>query len=153
MDVNGKRLHNQEYLHRALAKLKGETDRSYQVPSSPVSADSQVEELQQEILRMKSQLEDMDRRLRIFEGDPREITTLCEAQYREQILEETLKRVRVRRMHELPSESSTVHLNGFVTRNPNDHIMDWLPHKDPQIQIMKFLDSNGLLPIRYMHTH
>ncbi|XP_058223958.1 uncharacterized protein LOC131333446 [Rhododendron vialii] len=27
--------------------------------------------------------------------------------------------------------------------------MDWqLPHKDPQIQIMKFLDSNGLLPIR-----
>ncbi|KAF7138256.1 hypothetical protein RHSIM_Rhsim07G0222700 [Rhododendron simsii] len=58
------RLHNQEYLHRALAKLKGETDRSYQVASGPVSADSQVEELQQEILRMKSQLEDMDRRLR-----------------------------------------------------------------------------------------
>ncbi|KAI8548613.1 hypothetical protein RHMOL_Rhmol07G0286800 [Rhododendron molle] len=103
-------------------------------------------ELQQEILRMKSQLEDMDRRIRIFEGDPFEITTLCEAQYREQILEETLKRVRIRRMHELLSES-TVHLNGFVTRNPN-HIMDWLPHKDPQIQIMKFLDSNGLLPIR-----
>ncbi|KAH7846603.1 hypothetical protein Vadar_015975 [Vaccinium darrowii] len=156
------RLHNQEYLHRALAKLKGETDRSYQV-ASPVSADSQVEELQQEILRCKSQLEDMDRRLRIFEGDPSEMTTLCEAQYREQILEETLKCVRIRRqvleenydfsnpettsqMQQLSAESLNV--NGFVARNPNN-ILDWLPpQKDPQVQIMKFLDSNGLLPLR-----
>lgn len=35
---------------------------------------------------------------RLFEGDPNEITSLCEAEYREQILEETLKHVRMRKV-------------------------------------------------------
>ncbi|XP_057503896.1 agamous-like MADS-box protein AGL104 isoform X4 [Actinidia eriantha] len=138
------RLHNQEYLQRTLGKLRREADRSYQ-EASPVGADSQVEEVQQEILRCKSQLEDMEKRLRVFEGDASEITTLCEAQYNENILEETLKRVRIRKVN-LPPES--VSFDGFVTRDPN-HILDWLqPQRDPQVQIMKFLDSNGLLPMR-----
>ena len=36
---------------------------------------------------------------RVFEGDPYEITTLCEVEYREQILEQTLKHIRVRKVH------------------------------------------------------
>jgi len=35
---------------------------------------------------------------RIFEGDPSEITTLCEAEYREQVLQETLKQVQLRKV-------------------------------------------------------
>ncbi|PSS17283.1 Agamous-like MADS-box protein [Actinidia chinensis var. chinensis] len=156
------RLHNQEYLQRTLGKLRREADRSYQEASSPVGADSQVEEVQQDILRCKSQLEDMEKRLRVFEGDASEITTVCEAQYNENILEETLKRVRMRKQMleekydysnaqstsqvNLPPES--VSFDGFVTRDPN-HILDWLqPQRDPQVQIMNFLDSNGFLPMR-----
>ncbi|KAK3011699.1 hypothetical protein RJ639_011649 [Escallonia herrerae] len=166
------RLHNQEYLQRALGKLKVEADRSHQAASSPVSVDSQLEEIQQEIFRCKSQLEDMERRLRVFEGDPSEITTLCEVEYREQILEDTLKHVRMRKKNTIeqqvleekytsagPHPTSQVHLppetvnmDGFVTRNPN-HILSWLPQRDPQIQILNFLDCNGLLPLRDHPQH
>ncbi|XP_052189849.1 agamous-like MADS-box protein AGL104 [Diospyros lotus] len=147
---------------RALAKLKveAEADKRYQA-ASPVSADSQMEELQQEIFRCKSQLEEMEKRLRIFEGNASEITTLSEAQYREHILEETLKCVRLRKQvleekYDYPGVQSTSqlhlppedgNLNSFVARNP-DHILDWLPQRDPQVQIMNFLGSNGLLPLR-----
>ncbi|CAK9139461.1 unnamed protein product [Ilex paraguariensis] len=172
------------YLQRALGKLKGEADRTYQAVSSPAIVDSQLEEIQQEILRCKTQLEDKEKRLRVFEGDPSEITTLCEAEFREQILEETLKNVRLRKnvLEEkynspdtqptsqdkilvskgvftskrvakkeqklkvnLPSE--TVNIDGFSASNAND-ILGWLPQRDPQAQILNFLDSNGLLPQR-----
>ncbi|KAA8537816.1 hypothetical protein F0562_027604 [Nyssa sinensis] len=82
---------------------------------------------------------------RIFEGDPSEITTLCEAQYGEHILEETLRRVRNRKVHLAPEAA----VNGFVTRNPNS-ILDWLPQRDPHVQVLNFLDSNGLLPRQEM---
>ncbi|KAK9270683.1 hypothetical protein L1049_026661 [Liquidambar formosana] len=154
------RLHNQEHLQRALGKLRVEANQCYQA-ASPINSDSQLEEIQQEILKYKSQLEDMKNRLRIFEGNPSEITTLLEAGYREQVLQETLKRVSMHKrvleekyscgapptsqVH-LPPET-TVNANGFVTASPNN-IMEWLPQRDPQVQIMNFLDSNGLLPLR-----
>lgn len=51
------------------------------------------------------------------------------------------------------------------SRNPDTSVLDWLPQRDPQVQILNFLDSNGLLPMRlirsnmlhvlyiYIHTH
>ncbi|KAI3465296.1 hypothetical protein Pfo_021959 [Paulownia fortunei] len=45
----------------------------------------------------------------------------------------------------LPSE--TTDINVLATRNP-DNVLDWLPQRDPQVQILNFLDSNGLLPLR-----
>nr|ADU56838.1 MADS-box protein Md subfamily [Coffea arabica] len=107
------RLHNQEYLEKALGKLKSEADRTNQ-DVSPVSVDSQIEEIQQEILRYKSQMEDMEKKLRIYEGDPWEINTICEAEYREQILEETLNQVRARKVN-LAQQAAQV--NGFTTRS------------------------------------
>ncbi|XP_028056206.1 agamous-like MADS-box protein AGL104 isoform X1 [Camellia sinensis] len=160
------RLHNQEYLQRALAKLKDHNN--YQAGAvSPVNADSQLEEIQQEIHKSRSQLEEMEKRLKIFEGHPSEITTVCEAQRREHILEETLKCVRIRKRvleekydHSNAQLTSQVNLplepvlnvNGLVTTNPN-LILDWMPQPQPQrdsqqVQIMNFLDSNGLLPLR-----
>ncbi|XP_021903579.1 agamous-like MADS-box protein AGL66 [Carica papaya] len=94
------RLHNKEFLLKALSKLRScdHADQiSYQPAPSPQSTDSQLEELQQEILKHRSQIMEMEKRLRIYEGDPCEITTLCEAEYREQILQESLKRVHLQK--------------------------------------------------------
>ncbi|PIN15385.1 MADS box transcription factor [Handroanthus impetiginosus] len=158
------RLQNQEYLQRALGKLKSEAGRSYQAATSspPASTiDSQVEEIQQEMLKYKCQLEDMEKKLRIYEGDPSQITMLCEAEYREQVLEENLKQVRMRKyvlqdlynspaaqtsqVMSMPSE--TTDMNVLGARNA-DNVLDWLPQRDPQTQILNFLNSNGLLPVR-----
>ncbi|XP_024977146.1 agamous-like MADS-box protein AGL104 isoform X1 [Cynara cardunculus var. scolymus] len=156
------RLQNQEYLERALGRLKGEAqDHHIQNHASPASGDSQLEEIQQEIIRCKSQLLEMEKRLRIFEGNPSEITTMCEAEYREQILEETLKHVRVRKQvlekynssMEVQSTSQValpqeaINVNNMVTTNPSC-ILDWLPPRDQQVQIMNFMNFNGLLPQR-----
>ncbi|XP_017980912.1 PREDICTED: agamous-like MADS-box protein AGL66 isoform X1 [Theobroma cacao] len=152
------RLRNKEFLLKALGKLRDETDQTCQAASSPVSTDSQLEEFQQEILKCKSRIVDMEKRLRVFEGDPFEITTLCQAEFHEQILEETLKQVRLRKqvlqekysspglppttqVH-LPPETADV--NGFVTGSSSS-ILEWIPQRDPQIQILNFLGSNGLL--------
>ncbi|KAJ8747975.1 hypothetical protein K2173_012948 [Erythroxylum novogranatense] len=131
-----------QFLQRSLSKLKAEGDRSYQPPSSPADNDFQVEELQQEIARLQSQIEKMQKNLRIFEGDFSHITTLYEAEYQEQILEETLKLVR---MHKARISAKTSEVNGFVQETPGN-ILDWLPQRDTQVQILNFLDSNGLLP-------
>ncbi|XP_073148633.1 agamous-like MADS-box protein AGL104 [Henckelia pumila] len=161
------RLQNQEHLQRALGKLKSDADRNFQAASSsPASViDSQVEEIQQEILKCRCQLEDMEKRLRIYEGDTSDITTLCEAEYREQILEENLKHVRVRKQvlqdQYIPCSAQTssqvnfphetLNINALAARNPSG--LDWLPQRDPQVQILNFLDSNGLLPISDQSQH
>ncbi|XP_049348591.1 agamous-like MADS-box protein AGL104 [Solanum verrucosum] len=163
------RLHNQEHLQRAIAKLKCEADRTYQALSSPSSVDSHIEEFQQEIIRYKTQVEDMERRLRMYEGDFCEITTVCEAQYREEILQETLKQVQARKQvleenyHSPQTQNTTQPQMDFSGQNvnmvnnvatsdaiANSTFMDWVPHsqRDPHVQILNFLDSNGLLPFR-----
>uniref|UniRef100_A0A251URQ0 Putative transcription factor, MADS-box n=1 Tax=Helianthus annuus TaxID=4232 RepID=A0A251URQ0_HELAN len=152
------RLQNQEYLERALGRLKSEAqDHQIQNQASPSSGDSQLEEIQQEIVRCKSHMIEMEKRLRIFEGDPSEISTLSEAEYREQMLEETLRHVRLRKhvlekynsanaqstsQVALPSE--TINVNMVAPNSGN--IFDWLPPRDPQVQIMNFMNFGGLLP-------
>lgn len=154
---NTSRLRHKEFLLKALGKLRDEADQTCQA-ASPVSTDSQLEEFQQEILKCKSRIVDMEKRLRVFEGDPFEITTLCQAEFHEQILEETLKQVRLRKqvLQEKysspgPPPTTQVHLppetadvNGFVTGSSSS-ILEWIPQRDPQIQILNFLGSNGLL--------
>ncbi|KAK9002846.1 hypothetical protein V6N11_060424 [Hibiscus sabdariffa] len=160
------RLRNKELLVKALGRLRDEADQihTYQAASIPVSSDSQHEEFQQEIVKCKSQIADMQKRLSIFEGEPSEITTLSEAEFHEQILEETLKQVRLRKQVLQENYSSSpgpppitqVHLptpeaadvSGFITGSTSSSVLDWIPQKDPQVQILNFLDLNGLLPQR-----
>ncbi|TYI92979.1 hypothetical protein E1A91_D02G107000v1 [Gossypium mustelinum] len=129
------RLRNEEFLLKALGKLRDEADQiqTYQA-ASPESTDSQLEELQQEIVKCKSRIADIQRRLRIFEGE--EITTLSQAEFHKQILEETLQQVRLRKqgLQEKATSSSSA--------------LDWIRKKDPQVHILNFLESNGLLPQR-----
>ncbi|KAL1540368.1 hypothetical protein AAHA92_24728 [Salvia divinorum] len=161
------RLHNQEYLERALGKLKAEADRNYNqaAAGSPASntsiMHSQIEEMQQELLKCRCQLEDAEKKLRVYESELCEISTLGEAEYREQVLEENLKQIRLRKQvlqdqHNSPGAQSsqvmsypshTTDMNVLAARNP-DNVLDWLPQRDPQVQILNFLDSNGLLPMR-----
>ncbi|KAI3821358.1 hypothetical protein L1987_08924 [Smallanthus sonchifolius] len=154
------RLQNQEYLERALGRLKSEAqDQHIQNQASPSSGDSQLEEIQQEIIRCKAHMIEMEKRLRIFEGDPSEISTVSEAEYREQILEENLKHVRLRKQVlekynsadaqsisqvSLPHEAINVNIAAPNTSN----IFDWFPPRDPQVQIMNFMNFNGLFPAR-----
>ncbi|RZC14973.1 Agamous-like MADS-box protein AGL66 isoform B [Glycine soja] len=90
------RMHNKEHIQKLLSKLKDEAGQICQAPSS-MTSDSQIEDLRREIFTCKSQLEEMEKRLRIFEGDPSEITTLSEAEYREYVLRDTLKQVQLRK--------------------------------------------------------
>ncbi|EXC04824.1 MADS-box transcription factor 3 [Morus notabilis] len=115
----------------------------------------------EEILARYVNLPDHDRG-RIFEGDPSEITTLNEAEYREKILEETLKTVCIRKQVLEKYNSFGTHFTTQVHLPPEtanvdelvagaispQNILDWLPQRDPQIQILNFLDSNGLLHMR-----
>ncbi|XP_048436168.1 agamous-like MADS-box protein AGL104 isoform X1 [Pyrus x bretschneideri] len=153
------RQHNQEFLQSVLGKLWREADQTYQATSPMSGTDSdQLEEIQQDIVCCKSQLEEMGNRLRIFEGeDLSEIRTLHDAEYREQILEETLKRLRVRKqvleeydssatILQLPTATTNIH--ELVTGSPHNILVDWLLQGDPQVQIVNFLNSNGSLPLR-----
>ncbi|KAK8297953.1 hypothetical protein V6Z12_D05G222600 [Gossypium hirsutum] len=126
------RLRNKEFPIKALGKLRDEADQTSQ-PTSPECINPQLEEFQQEIINCKSRIANMEKRLRIFEGDASEITTLIQADYHEQILEETLKQVRLHK-GKLPPEAGDV--NGFVTTSSSSISNHFL----------NFLDSNGLLP-------
>ncbi|XP_057974232.1 agamous-like MADS-box protein AGL104 isoform X3 [Malania oleifera] len=160
------RMHNQEYLERVIRKLKCIPDQSYQATTSPLNdVHSQIESIQQEIFKSKCQLEEMENRLKVFEGDPLEIMTVDEADYRQHILEDTLEQVRVRKqvlmekfdpsdgqqisqVSELPPD--TVNMDGMIdiAGNPSN-IMVWPPPgRDPQVPFLNFLDTNGFLPMR-----
>ncbi|XP_077215194.1 agamous-like MADS-box protein AGL104 isoform X3 [Tasmannia lanceolata] len=140
------RLNNQEFLERILLKLKCESIRVSQFisNSSPRNVNSEMEDLLKEIYRCQCQLEDVEKQLNIFKGDPMKITSLLEAQHHEQVLEETLIRVRRRKAYLLSRNENG---NGNLT-NDSSHIMDWLPQRKTQSQIMNLQDSNGLLPLR-----
>lgn len=40
-----------------------------------------------------------------------------------------------------------MHFTGLVNRDANN-VFQWFPQRDPQAQVLNFLDSNGLLPQR-----
>lgn len=54
---------------------------------------------------------------RIFEGDPSEITTLCEAEYREQVLQETLKQVQLQKVSFITYKITLYTWNIFIVAN------------------------------------
>ncbi|XP_076891765.1 uncharacterized protein LOC143543295 isoform X2 [Bidens hawaiensis] len=193
------RLQNREYLERALGKLERDAqDRQVQIQVSSASEDSQLEELQQETAHCKSYIAELEKQIKVYQGDPSEISTLSEAEYRERILEETLKHVCARKRAlkkfnnaDAQSSSRVVALplmpvnnnmvqpssqavalslmpvnnnmvkpssqavalpltpvnNNVVVSNPGI-IFDWLPPREPQVQIVNFLNFGGLLSPR-----
>ncbi|GAU36519.1 hypothetical protein TSUD_316450 [Trifolium subterraneum] len=149
-------MNNEEHIRKLLRKLKVETDQICQEVPSPMVTDSQLKEVQREIFICKNQLEEMKNRLRIFEGDPSEITTLYEAEYHEQVLQETLKRVQLRKCfleeehisHASPQVhlTKTVDVDGFVA-GTTENALAWFPQGDTNDQILNFVNAYGPSPL------
>ncbi|VFQ62313.1 unnamed protein product [Cuscuta campestris] len=165
-------LNRNRFLQRALAKLKYESSDLNSHAASPMnSADHQLEEIQQQLAKCKSRLEQVEQRLRVYECDPCEIITFGEAQYRERIFEHNLNQVRQRRrfLEENCSDpirrAHSASVGGMVMNGgdgqhhqfgstdgiiPNGVIENWLlpvpgdDRADSQSQIFNFLDSNAL---------
>ncbi|KAH1109741.1 hypothetical protein GLYMA_04G043800v4 [Glycine max] len=157
------RMHNKEHIQKLLSKLKDEAGQICQAPSS-MTSDSQIEDLRREIFTCKSQLEEMEKRLRIFEGDPSEITTLSEAEYREYVLRDTLKQVQLRKcvLEEYNSHAThspqvhaakTVDVNGFISRASKNPV-DWFPQGDPlHVQTLNFANVYDTALVRDQQSH
>ncbi|MCL7038655.1 hypothetical protein MKW94_024041 [Papaver nudicaule] len=177
-------LKNHEFLLRILENLKREEEilsQASSISNSPANDQSAeiVEYLQHEIQISQYQIEDLEKQLRVFEGNPAEISSLVEVEYHEQVLEEALERIRQQKdvlqnkfssgcmepgIHQVYSEpeSGTMN-NGLITSHnnvTNNNIFDdeWVSvsnqndePRDSNIQILNFLNSNGLLPIRDYH--
>ncbi|XLT69184.1 hypothetical protein HN873_025623 [Arachis hypogaea] len=145
------KIYNQENMQRMINKLKIEAEQICQVPS-PVNSDFQLEKIQKELYICKSHLEEMEKRLRIFEGDPREITTLCEAEYRQHILQQTLEQVQLRKSvleeefnfgvsDQQVDLANTVDVDELFVGGTSNNPVEWLPQKDPNVDILNFVDA------------
>ncbi|CAJ1973440.1 unnamed protein product [Sphenostylis stenocarpa] len=133
--------------------------------SCPVTPSvSQIEEIRRELFTCESQLKEMEKRLRIFEGNPSEITTLREAEYREYVLRETLKQVQLRKcvLEENNSQAShspqvnaakTVNVNGFVTSASKNPVEYWFPQKNLNAQTLNFANVYEAAPVRDQQSH
>ncbi|XLU67282.1 hypothetical protein S245_026335, partial [Arachis hypogaea] len=119
---------------------------------NPVNSDFQLEKIQKELYICKSHLEEMEKRLRIFEGDPREITTLCEAEYRQHILQQTLEQVQLRKSvleeefnfgvsDQQVDLANTVDVDELFVGGTSNNPVEWLPQKDPNVDILNFVDA------------
>ncbi|KAK7352459.1 hypothetical protein VNO80_17881 [Phaseolus coccineus] len=116
-------------------------------------------EVRREIFTCKSQLKEMEKRLRIFEGDPSEITTLREAEYREYVLRQTLKQVQLRKcvLEENNSQAShspqvhgakSVDENSFVTTSTSKNRVNWFPQGNLHSRTLDFENVYDPAPAR-----
>ncbi|KAL4301641.1 hypothetical protein S83_061029 [Arachis hypogaea] len=89
---------------------------------------------------------------RIFEGDPCEITTLCEAEYRQHILQQTLEQVQLRKSvleeefnfgvsDQQVNLANTVDVDGLFVGETSNNPVEWLPQEDPNVNILNFVDA------------
>ncbi|XP_026396775.1 uncharacterized protein LOC113291458 [Papaver somniferum] len=90
-----------QFLLQILENLKNEEELHSQASSisnSPTNYQPKiVEYLKHEIQRSRYQIKDLEKQLRVFEGNPTEIASLLEAEYHEQVLEESLERIRMQK--------------------------------------------------------
>ncbi|KAJ8769377.1 hypothetical protein K2173_002581 [Erythroxylum novogranatense] len=93
-------LQNQELIHRVIAEMSVETNifnLSVMSRDSKLSIESRLEEVKYQILKFSSELADVENQLRYYVSGPSCIKTLSEALYQEQVLEDTLRRLRIRK--------------------------------------------------------
>ncbi|KAL4186353.1 hypothetical protein AMTRI_Chr09g13690 [Amborella trichopoda] len=102
----------------------------------------QNEELQQEIIRVQHELEDAERKLRIFEGEPIRIASLSEAEYYEHILQDTLSQLNDRKTYYHGENSNA---SGFNSAQ----IPDWFPPRETRSPLQIFIEFYSQHSIRY----
>ncbi|KAI9106725.1 hypothetical protein K1719_022253 [Acacia pycnantha] len=89
-------IQSKEYLLRTLQRLKSENDMALQV-ANPGDINSEIEELQQEVSRLRQQLQMEEDQLRIFEPEAMKMTSMAELESSEKHLMDTLTRVMERK--------------------------------------------------------
>ncbi|KAJ1258669.1 hypothetical protein BS78_10G093300 [Paspalum vaginatum] len=118
---------NREKLIKMLTQLKCEGDIAEQLTQNKGPANSNIEELQQEIRRFQHQVQLVEERLRLFEPDPVELLgSMNEVDACEKLLMETLTRVEERKKYLLcnhlapfdPSPSDMQHVFGQAPAPP-----------------------------------
>ncbi|MED6218571.1 hypothetical protein PIB30_027910 [Stylosanthes scabra] len=104
-------------------------------------------------------------RKKIFECNPCEITTLCEAEYRQHVLQETLKQVHFRKCA-LEEEfnfgasqqahlAKTVDVDGLFVGGTSKNAVEWLPQGqgDPNVHVLNFGDAYSPTPLGDQQSH
>nr|QWX93775.1 MADS-box protein 36 [Cunninghamia lanceolata] len=161
------RLQNQEFLNRALKKLRCDSELANHL-ASPGNI-LNVEELQREINAWRLQLANAESRLRCLEADPQMITSLQDAEYYERVLEESLSKVRVKKQYleqadmasyGQPNMHDQANMQMYMRShngNPSSasssesQILNWISQRDPQTSIQNFVEHgniDGMLSIR-----
>ncbi|KAI4321392.1 hypothetical protein MLD38_034776 [Melastoma candidum] len=140
-------IHNKEYLLRTLQQLKNENDLALQLANpAAAAADSDTEELYQQITVLRRQLQETEEHLRTFEPN-----LFAKNMSREELesiennLVETLKRVMLRKEqllcnHFSPYDPSTVQ-QGMSSSFDNE--VSWIPEND--VNHAQFFDSSAPL--------
>nr|QWX93776.1 MADS-box protein 37 [Cunninghamia lanceolata] len=154
------RLQNQEFLNRALKKLKCDNELANHL-ASPGNIPN-VEELQREINTWRLQLADAELRLRCLEADPHTITSLQDAEYYERVLQESLTRVRAKKQYLEQTDMASygqANMQLFMQEqngNPScasssESQISWISQRDPQTSVQNFLEhanTDGILSMR-----
>ncbi|OMO85789.1 Transcription factor, MADS-box [Corchorus capsularis] len=98
-------IHNREYLLRILQQLRSENDIALQL-ANPVSINPDIEEIQQELVRLQQQLQMAEEQLRAYEPDPLRLTTMADIESCEKQLVDTLAKVVQRKEYLLSNHLS-----------------------------------------------
>ncbi|XP_072056269.1 agamous-like MADS-box protein AGL65 [Arachis hypogaea] len=136
--------------------------------TSPVNSDFQLEKIQKELYIYKSQLEEMEKRLRKeikhsmatielvltnFLGYLKVIHVrslhFFEAEYRQHILQQTLEQVQLRKV----DLANTVDVDGLFFGGTSNNSVEWLPEEDPNVDILNFVDAYTPAPLWDQQSH
>ncbi|WCJ44528.1 Agamous-like MADS-box protein AGL104 [Euphorbia peplus] len=120
---------NREYLLRTLHQLKSENDIALQL-AKPTTVNSEVEELQHEVVNLQQQLQIAEEQIRIYEPDPLKSASMGELESCEKNLVDTLTRVIQRKEYLLSNQLSydpSSMQQGMTTSNFENDVMGWLP--------------------------
>eukprot|EP00249_Psilotum_nudum_P008051 c21011_g3_i1 orf=467-1513(+) len=141
---------NREYLIKAVKKLSRE-----RALASHTASASNLESLQMEIHQAQLQLQSTEDKLRIYEMDPKCVTSIQQAEQLEHLLEQALRRTQLRKQaldnrHLVAFSPAHAQLYAMHTQNGALHsqhcsqqLIPWLALREPQPDIENLLDHTA----------
>eukprot|EP00249_Psilotum_nudum_P008052 c21011_g3_i3 orf=468-1520(+) len=144
------KIENRECLLKSVKKLGRERSLANHTASSSAA---NVESLQLEIHKAQLQLQSTEERLRIYEMDPKCLTSIHQAEQLEQLLEQALRRTQLRKqaldnrrlvafnsahaqLYAMHAQNGSVH-----SKHGSQQLIPWLALREPQPNIENLLDN------------
>ncbi|KAI4307353.1 hypothetical protein L6164_030553 [Bauhinia variegata] len=128
-------IQNKECLRSTLQQLRSENDIALQL-ANPGDINSEIEELQQEVIRLHQQLQITEEQIRAYEADPLKMTSIGELESCEKHLLDTLTHVVQRKEYLLSNHISSYDPSGIQGMPTSFENVGWLPEggqNHPQI--------------------